>query len=69
MKTTAKRQLETIAGRLIDGQACLFVGAGFSKNATVLPGGRMPVDWNELGDLFIENLHSRQLPNELNINC
>ncbi len=54
MKTTAKQQLETIAGRLIDGHACLFVGAGFSKNAIVLPGGHSPEDWRELGDRFIE---------------
>ena len=64
MKSTAKRQLDTIAGRLIDGHACLFVGAGFSKNATVLPGGRMPVDWNELGDLFIEKARGHK-PDEL----
>ena len=54
MKATAKQHLDTIAGRLFDGHACLFVGAGFSKNATILPGGKSPADWNELGDLFVE---------------
>lgn len=63
MKTTAKQQLETIAGRLMDGQACLFVGAGFSKNAIVLPGGKRPADWNELGDLFIEKARGHK-PNQ-----
>ena len=54
MAITAKQHLITIAGRIMDGHACLFVGAGFSKNANLLPGGHRPADWNELGDLFIE---------------
>ncbi len=54
MTITAKQHLKTIAGRLMDGHACLFVGAGFSQNANRLPGGHRPADWNELGDLFIE---------------
>lgn len=60
MTPTAKQHLDIIAGRLIDGHACLFVGAGFSKNASILPGGHRPADWNELGDLFIEKARGHQ---------
>lgn len=54
MKSIVKQQLDIIAGLLWDRHASLFVGAGFSKNATLLPGGKMPPDWNELGNLFFE---------------
>ena len=60
MKSTVKQQLDIIAGRLWDGHASLFVGAGFSKNATLLSGGKIPPDWNELGDLFFEKARTHK---------
>lgn len=54
MKPSVKQNLEIIAGRLWDGHASLFVGAGFSKNANLLPDAIVPPNWNELGDLFYE---------------
>lgn len=52
MNKRSLRLLDEIAGRLCDGQASLFVGAGFSKNAQRAAGGRVPPSWDELGDLF-----------------
>lgn len=60
MKPTTKQILDTIAGRLWDGHACLFVGAGFSKNATLLTGATTPPNWNELGDLFFERARTHK---------
>lgn len=60
MKKTTKEHLDCIADRLWDGQAVLFVGAGFSKNAQLKNGGKLPPDWNELGDLFFEKARHRK---------
>lgn len=60
MKPTTKQKLDTIAGRLWNGHACLFVGAGFSKNAILLPGATSPPNWNELGDLFFEKARTHK---------
>lgn len=54
MSKTTIEYLDLISDRLWNGQASLFVGAGFSKNAQLKDGGKLPPDWNELGDLFFE---------------
>lgn len=60
MSKTTKKYLDFISDRLWNGQACLFVGAGFSKNARLKNGGKLPPDWNELGDLFFEKVRHRK---------
>lgn len=54
MKKETQECLQKIAERLWDGHASVFVGAGFSKNAQLVPGGVMPPNWDELGNLFYE---------------
>ena len=60
MSKSTKQYLDIIADRLWDGHASLFVGAGFSKNAILKSGAKMPPDWNELGDLFFEKTRHRK---------
>ena len=55
-----KEHLDFISDRLWNGQASLFVGAGFSKNAQLKDGGKLPPDWNDLGDLFFEKARHRK---------
>lgn len=59
MIQATKKHLDTIADRLFDGHASLFVGAGFSKNAIPISGDQLPPDWNELGDMFFEKARKR----------
>lgn len=59
MKKQTKIHLETIADCLRSGHASLFVGAGFSKNAKVLSGGKLPPNWNELGDIFYKTARKK----------
>lgn len=59
MKQTTKKHLDTIADRLFNGHASLFVGAGFSKNAIPVSGNQLPPDWNELGDMFFEKVRKK----------
>ncbi len=61
MNKTTQEQLNIIAEHLWNGRASLLVGAGFSKNAHVLPDGHMPPDWDELGDLFLEKSRKRKI--------
>ena len=60
MSSSVEKNLDVIAGRLWDGHASLFVGAGFSKNAILLPGAKTPPNWNELGNLFFEKARSHE---------
>lgn len=59
MKKATQNHLQTIAERLWSGQASLLVGAGFSKNAIVSSDGKLPPNWNQLGDLFFEKTRGR----------
>ena len=54
MKKETQECLQRIAERLWNGHASVFVGAGFSKNAQLAPGGVLPPNWDELGNLFFE---------------
>lgn len=60
MSKTTIEYLDLISDRLWNGQASLFVGAGFSKNAQLKDGGKLPPNWNELGDLFFEKARHRK---------
>lgn len=60
MNRSTKVHLDRIAELLWRHQASLFVGAGFSKNALVKPGGKLPPDWNQLGDLFIARVRGHE---------
>lgn len=60
MLKTVKQHLDFISDRLWNGQASLFVGAGFSKNARPKNGEELPPNWNELGDLFFEKVRHRK---------
>ena len=59
MKKLAQEQLNSIAELLMNGQASLFVGAGFSKNAQLQSGAEKPPDWAELGDLFFKKTRNK----------
>lgn len=63
MNKITKEYLNTIAERLKNNQASLFVGAGFSKNATLQTGAKVPPNWDELGDVFFEKTRKRK-PNK-----
>ncbi len=54
MNKITQEYLNTIAERLRNNQASLFVGAGFSKNANLQTGAKVPPNWDELGDSFFE---------------
>lgn len=54
MNKETQESLRIIAERIWDGHASVLVGAGFSKNAQLVSGGTMPVNWDELGELFFE---------------
>lgn len=63
MNKITQRYLNDIAERLWNNQASLFVGAGFSKNARLQTGAKLPPNWDELGDLFFEKSRNRK-PNK-----
>lgn len=63
MNKTTQRHLNDIAERLWNNKASLFVGAGFSKNAHLQSGAKLPPNWDELGDLFFEKSRNRK-PNK-----
>ncbi len=60
MNKVTKKSLNLIAERLSNGHASLFIGAGFSKNAILNSGAKLPPNWSELGDLFFEKLRGRK---------
>ena len=60
MNKTTQGYLNDIAERLWNNQASLFVGAGFSKNAHLQAGAKLPPNWDELGDLFFEKSRNRK---------
>ena len=60
MNKTTQRYLNAIAERLWNNQASLFVGAGFSKNAQLETGAKVPPNWDELGDLFFWKSRNRK---------
>ena len=64
MKSETREYLQIIAERLWGGHASVLVGAGFSKNAQLISGGAMPVNWDELGELFFEKTHKRKPDNK-----
>ena len=51
--------LEHIREALWNNRACLFIGAGFTRNAVSEPGTNQVPLWPELGNLFFEKLNNR----------
>ncbi|MBE6336921.1 MAG: hypothetical protein E7066_09650 [Lentimicrobiaceae bacterium] len=60
MNKSTEKALNLIADRLWNGHASLFVGAGFSKNAKLNSGAKLPPDWSQLGDMFFERIRGRK---------
>lgn len=60
MKKNTKIYLDEIAEHIWDNRACLFVGAGFSRNAISQPGTTDIPLWSGLGDLFFSKVNGRE---------
>lgn len=57
-KKKIKPLLNNISSRLWDGRAAILIGAGFSRNAKPLTNkARQFPMWNDLGDIFYENIY------------
>lgn len=63
IKIETQKYLEIVAECIMSGHASVFVGAGFSKNAKLEPGGVLPPNWDELGNLFFEKTRKHK-PNK-----
>lgn len=64
-KNKIKPLLNNISSRLWDGRAAILIGAGFSRNAKPLTGKarKFPM-WNDLGDVFYENVYCEKNKNK-----
>ncbi|MFV8841641.1 anti-phage defense-associated sirtuin Dsr2 [Enterobacter hormaechei] len=60
-----KPLLNNISSRLWDGRAAVLIGAGFSRNAKPLTNKarKFPM-WNDLGDIFYENIYCEKNVNK-----